>query len=249
MIFLNPFARIIVGYDGSAPAESALDESLVLAQQYGGELVVVHSSDNSAPALVRLPTAVQARTPEPDPLLASLDRYRYDLYLKLSRRAGSSNVPISLEFSMNRAADGILDAVTRWQGTAIAIGTHARNSFARTVVGSVAEEIVRSALVPVIVTRAGVPTRPLHRIIVGVDDSEPSANVSSFAIRLACEHSVRSMYCCVIDTKRLVQTDADPAFEPQPLLARMRIEARNAIDSALQAASDADVYQIGRAHV
>ena len=242
MIFANPFARIVVGYDGSAPADVALDQALALARQYGGELVVVYLSDLSAPAVLRLETAAKAPKADPAPLLASIDPYRYNLFQKLSARVASRTVPVTLEFSMNRAVAGIVDAAVRWKATAIAVGTHARTGVAHTFIGSVAEGVVRNALVPVIVTREGMQAKPLHRIIVGVDVSEPSANASVLAVALAREHPVRPVYCSVVDTISILQPIADLSFDPTPLLTEMRAAARDALDSALQYANAADVY-------
>lgn len=122
----------------------------------------------------------------------------------------------------------------------IAIGTHARKGLEHAFLGSVAEVIVHRALVPVIVLREGSLTTPLHRIVVGVDISEPSADASAFALSLAREHPVRPVFCTVIDTASMLRPEADLAFDPMPVMARMRADARVALDLAVQHASAAD---------
>jgi len=242
MIFANPFARIVVGYDGDAPADAALEHALALAGQYGGEIVVVNVSDLSAATVLRLRTAAQAPREDDAPVLASLDVLRAELFRKLSARVASSPVPASIEFCTNGVVAGILDAATRWNATAVVVGTHARRGIEHALIGSVAEGVVRAALVPVIVVREGMPAKPLHRVVVGVDTSAASTNASVYAVALALDHPVRLVYSSVVDARSLVSPSADLPFDPTPLLDAMRAAARDAIDAAVQYANAADVY-------
>jgi nucleotide-binding universal stress UspA family protein len=242
VIFTNPFARIVVGYDGNGPADTALEHALALADQYGGEVVVVNVSDLAAATVLRLRTAAPAPREDYAPVLASLDGFRAGLFDKLSARVASSRVRVSLEFSTNGAVPGILDAATRWKATAIVVGTHARTGLGHALIGSMAEGVVRAALVPVIVVREGMPNKPLLRLLVGVDASEASANASVFAVALALDHPVRLVYCSIVDESSLVSPVADVPFDPTPLLAAMRASARDAIDAAVQYANAAGLY-------
>lgn len=242
MTFANPFERIVVGYDDSSPADVALEHALVLAQQYGGEIVVVHVSDDAIAAVIQLETAVPGRPLDLAPFLGSLDRYRYDLFQKIRARVAFVNVPVSLEFSMNDIAAGIIDAAARWRATAIAIGTHARGGMSHALIGSVAEGVVRSALVPVIVTREKMPARPLEEIVVGIDFTERSSNASSLAVALAREHPLRLVYCSVIDSTIALQPTGDISIDPSLLVEGDHITARDALDAAKQHANIEDVY-------
>lgn len=241
MIAAQPFARIVVGYDGSAAADTALRQAVALAEQYHGEVIVVHLSDRSAAAVLPIGTAAAPAALDPVPVLGSLEPIRHDLFYRVSARVASCSVPVSMEFSMNAAAVGILDAVVRWSATAIAVGTHARTGVAHAFIGSVAEEVLRAAPVPVIVTRAGTVRETVRRIVVGVDASEPSTNAIAFAVKLGLglERRIRLLYCTVADTNRILRQGADPSFDPTPMLSVMRMAARNALDAALQSANDA----------
>ena len=57
---------------------------------------------------------------------------------------------------------------------------------------------------------------------------------------LAREHPVRPVFCTVIDTASMLRPEADLAFDPMPVMARMRADARVALDLAVQHASAAD---------
>lgn len=242
MIFANPFARIVVAYDDSDAARAGLDHALVLAEQFGGKIVAVNLSDLSAAAIVPIRSAAPPQPADPAPLLASLDPARRALFHEISDRVASRDVPVTLEFSANGAVAGIVDAATRWDATAIAIGTHARTGLAHAWSGSVAEGVVRTADVPVVVVRANTPAKPLRRVVVGVDGSQPSATASVFATALALEHPIRLVYCSVIDTGSVTQPIVDLPFDPTPLLAEMRASARDALDAALQYANAIEVY-------
>lgn len=74
-----------------------------------------------------------------------------------------------------RPADAILAAANEVGATLIAMSTHGRTGFNRLVLGSVAEEVVRAAPVPVLLLRSGVSvsSRPVfERPLVGYDGSE-----------------------------------------------------------------------------
>ena len=244
MVLANPFARIVVGYDTSPAADIALEQALALAQQYAGDVVVVHISDVPVNAIIQLETAAKRPENELAPLVASLEGRRASLFAKLSAHAANHPVPVSLEFSMNDPAAGILDAAKRWKATAIAIGTHARTGLSHALIGSVAEGVVRNALVPVIVVREKMAAKPLQRIVVGFDqsDSPTSASASAIAIALARERSVRLVYCSVVDTATVIQPIMDMPFDPTHLITVMRRAANDALESAAQHANASDVY-------
>jgi nucleotide-binding universal stress UspA family protein len=241
MTFANPFACVVVGYDDSAAADAALRQAVALAEQYHGEVVAVHVSDLAAPAVMPLPTASPAFF-DRAPLLAALEPYRRELYDKLCASVASCAVPVSLELAQNAAAAGILDAAQRWNATAIAVGTHGRTGLAHAFIGSVAEEILRSAPLPVVVTREGAFRAPVRRLVAGVDASEPTPNASAFALALGHAQGVRLLYCTVSDAASIMRQGAALAFDPTPFLSEMRVSARNALDAALQAANGEDVY-------
>ena len=124
----------------------------------------------------------------------------------------------------------------------IAVGTHARTGIARALVGSVANDVLRGAVLPVMVMRGGAVRSCLRRVMVGVDASEPAANASTFAIALGVERNVRLCLCTVTDTVSVMQPYADVAFDPTPLLSELRRSARDALDMALQNANAVEVF-------
>ena len=53
----------------------------------------------------------------------------------------------------------------------LVMSTHGRGGFKRIMLGSVTEEVIRHAEIPMLVTRPGIPVRPWNRIIVALDGS------------------------------------------------------------------------------
>jgi nucleotide-binding universal stress UspA family protein len=58
-----------------------------------------------------------------------------------------------LETAGQRVADRIVEAAKRWEADLIVMGTHGRHGIQHLVLGSVAEAVIRSAPVPVLLVR------------------------------------------------------------------------------------------------
>ncbi len=244
MVYANPFARIVVGYDDSPAADIALERALELAHDYLGDVVVVCITDVPVASILHLQTAAQPQPYDVAPLRDSLDGPRARLFANVSARVATSHVPVRLEFSMNDKAAGILDAAKRWNATAIAVGTHARNGVSHAMIGSVAEGVVRGSRVPVIVVRENMSATAFARIVVGIDSSELPTSASAMALALARDHSVRLVYCSVFDTASVVRPIADMPFDSTSLIAGLREAAHDVLDFATQNANANDVYPV-----
>jgi nucleotide-binding universal stress UspA family protein len=72
MISTRLFERVVVGYDGSALADTALLQSIAIAAQYGGEVVAVFASKFAAP----LGASIEAASPLH--LAERLERHAHD---------------------------------------------------------------------------------------------------------------------------------------------------------------------------
>ncbi|MGD0474544.1 MAG: universal stress protein [Candidatus Velthaea sp.] len=227
----DPFARIVVGLDRSVASETALRQAVALAEKHRGAIVAVHVSDSPTPAIVPVPSKGGPPPFDPRPLLRSLDAERREVFDTLSRLVEHYAVPVWMEIATDGAASGILDAARRWRATSIAVGTHARSGIARFAVGSVAEDVLRRATVPVIVTRANSVRRSVRRVLVGVDAAEHSHSITEFALALAHEHDVALRFCTAIDTSSVPDSGVDASFGTT-LLSGQRTEALATLDMA-----------------
>jgi nucleotide-binding universal stress UspA family protein len=155
---------ILVPLDGSRLAEQAIPYASRLARSTGARLVLA-----------------QATLTEPLPGQAEL----------VARAAATRRAEIELDVLVNRlrqeglavearvycedAATAILDAATQEAADLIVMSTHGRSGLGRWIYGSVADRVLRTALIPVLLVPAAcsgewTTARPL-RILVPLDQS------------------------------------------------------------------------------
>lgn len=140
------YRRILVPIDGSPAAQRAVQEAVKLA------------SDG-----VRLRLAYVVEEPKP------LDIVDYSVLLGAVRKTGERALATAAEEALKSGVTvetGLLEApgervsgvieseADNWNADLIVIGTHGRSGFNRLLLGSVAEEVVRRASVPVLVVHA-----------------------------------------------------------------------------------------------
>ena len=75
------------------------------------------------------------------------------------REQGLKAESVILEIMGGRAADSIVAEANTWGADLIVLGTHGRRGARRLVMGSDAEEIVRTARIPVLLVRSEAPVR------------------------------------------------------------------------------------------
>jgi nucleotide-binding universal stress UspA family protein len=146
------FGKILVPLDGSELAEGVLPVVERLTRPAGGAVVLVHAVEPVvAPTLAETPIAVQ----EPAPVrTAEAEEY-------LSRVADGlevRHVAVTCAVRLGPAVSVIHDTAAATGAGLIAMSTHGRTGLGRLIMGSVAEQVLRSAPVPVLLWRA--PTGP-----------------------------------------------------------------------------------------
>jgi nucleotide-binding universal stress UspA family protein len=130
------------------------------------------------------------------------------------------------------------------------MGTHGRHGLERMFLGSTAEGVVRMTAVPTFVVRqpdAG--TEPavsetectFDRILVAVDDSEPSDAAVAFALDLAAAHNSRLFCCTVVDTGELIDKATTYGYDPESLMASLHAGAAELIAAKTAGAAAAGV--------
>jgi nucleotide-binding universal stress UspA family protein len=157
--------RVLVPLDGSLLAEAVLEPATVLATSLGAEVLLVQ---------VVKPVAIVADQPALfaagyDERLTALWRQEAEDYLEdLAEDLRAKGVRASSVAATGYAVhETLLDLATADSGTMIALATHGRGGLRRLMVGSVADKLIRTAEVPVLVVRpAKAPkraTRPPRR--------------------------------------------------------------------------------------
>lgn len=148
---MTRFHKILVAVDGSAGSERALDESIRLAQAFGGRLRLVHVMDE----LGRV-SGFESATAYLDELLPRMRAAGEKLLAQGLGKAIAAEVEADSELvirSPGRVCDSINEEAKRWGADLIVVGTHGRRGVDRLLLGSDAEQILRHASVPVLLVR------------------------------------------------------------------------------------------------
>jgi len=137
--------------DGSPHAEAMIDPSVQLAQTFAGELTLVRVVERLAPIWLPLPGV--APVPDSDAMPhRQLEATRY--LHEVANRLRVRGVPVrtAVEIAPDPVS-GITEFATRERMDVIALATHGHGGPVRFLLGSVADKLVRSATLPLLVWR------------------------------------------------------------------------------------------------
>lgn len=173
---MSLYQRILVPVDGSATATRGLDEAIALARLTGASLRLVHVLDD-----VVFVSAFESGASYAKDFVPKLRR-RAEKILETARaRAAAAGVAVDtilLECFARSTSDVVVEHARSWTADLIVLGTHGRRGIGRVMMGSDAEEIVRSAPVPVLLVRAAGADAQAAALPEGPATSEPVATVA-----------------------------------------------------------------------
>jgi len=146
------FKQIIVPIDGSDCAAQAVDVAATLAKEQGATCTVCMVVDIAQAA------ALGFATPElVSGWLNTVHDQAETLVAEAAARLIARGVPAKTEVVDGHPADAILQVAKKHRGDLIVMGSHGRTGLRRLFLGSVAETVLRSADILVLVVRqAGV---------------------------------------------------------------------------------------------
>jgi nucleotide-binding universal stress UspA family protein len=162
----NMYERILVPLDGSELAENVLPYVQALAEKFGSAVTLLRATlppeELVPPTGMGLPMGDAATfgsllTPSSiDDFQALLDAEKEETksYLEgVATRLKEAGVNVSAEQAEGAANDVIIRRAASLPASLVAMTTHGRSGLARVVVGSVADEVVRKAVCPVLLVR------------------------------------------------------------------------------------------------
>ncbi|WBB61946.1 universal stress protein [Streptomyces sp. WMMC500] len=163
--------RVVVGYDGSAHAQRALDHAVDEAVRRDTALQIM-CGDPWAPP----PPPAVGRTPEDYPSLYRAARGAVDRGVERAR-GRASGLDIVPSVISEPAAEALLDAGRTAALTVV--GTRGHGGFAGLLLGSVSLRVAAHCTGPLLVVRgdADLDTVPRGRVVVGVQSDEDSEAV------------------------------------------------------------------------
>ena len=152
------YQRIFVPIDGSPTSNHGLNEAIKLAKDQGAKLRLFHLVDE----YIAVSSPDGMAFSNTDDLLESLRQGGKKIIEKaeaLARRNGLTPESVMRESFGGRAADFIVEQANKWRAELIVLGTHGRRGVKRLVMGSDAEQVVRTTPVPVLLVRSKTTTR------------------------------------------------------------------------------------------
>lgn len=141
------YKRILVPVDGSPTSGKALATALQLARESGGRLRIVHAFDELAflSGLEYDNGVLRAARAEADQVLTAAQ--------ESVAAAGVSADARLLETRGRRLGDAVADEARAFEADLVVVGTHGRRGVGRVLLGSGAEQVIRTAPVPVLAVR------------------------------------------------------------------------------------------------
>ena len=148
------FKRILAAIDDSDTAALVLAHATELARAHGARLLLVHVVDEL--------TARVAAAPTPEAFWKAARREGERILERARTDAEKAGVKAELRLLeirtfgslVRRIPTVIVAEAERWPADLVVIGTHGRRGLSKALLGSVADGVVRSASVPVLLVRS-----------------------------------------------------------------------------------------------
>jgi nucleotide-binding universal stress UspA family protein len=142
------FNVIVVAVDDSDPAEHALELACSVAAAEKSKLILVNVLDVS-----KLVSVAGYETPYPAETIDILRDAGKKLLDEKAAICNQKSVATETYVAEGDAADAILQVAGDKGASLIVMGTHGRKGISHLFIGSVAEEVLKNATIPVLVTK------------------------------------------------------------------------------------------------
>ena len=135
-------SKVVVGYDGGAGAQGALDAALELCKDLGAELVIVFGYG------IPLPERQSADYRD------ALHELGEKFVREATERAEAAGVSATSELVFEKAHQALADAGTKNDARVIVVGAHGESPIRGALIGSTAHKLLHLADRPVLVVPA-----------------------------------------------------------------------------------------------
>jgi nucleotide-binding universal stress UspA family protein len=146
---MNAYRKILVAVDGSSASAKGLREALRLAGREGTSLCILHIVDD-LPAFAGMDPAGWM---DLVPALRANGKRVLQRARAIAEKAGVKATGVLREILGGPAAGVIVREAKKQGADLIVLGTHGRRGVRRLVLGSDAEQVVRTSPVPVLLVR------------------------------------------------------------------------------------------------
>lgn len=200
--------RIVVGVDGSHAAGHATALAIQLAKTHQSEVLFAFAVDYAA-ASESSAAVIEALTADGHRILENA-----------KSSAVEEGVAARCELLEGRPEYALTRYAGQVNADAIVMGSRGPGIAERFFIGSTAEGVLRLTMLPVFIAREPNPAVPpsLKRIVVAIDNSDPSDAAIEFATKLAVIHGGSLAFCHVVDENTLYEEAANYGGATYPVL-------------------------------
>jgi nucleotide-binding universal stress UspA family protein len=137
------YRKILAAHDGSKSADAAFRHALEMAAAFKAEILLLSVAVPPEPAT----------EPELEARLEDAQEHYEESHGMLVKEAATRGISVRSEIVVGHPAEQIVLAAERNKADLVVMGTRGRSSFARWMLGSVSERVLRYAPCPVLVVR------------------------------------------------------------------------------------------------
>jgi nucleotide-binding universal stress UspA family protein len=145
------YDRILVPVDGSATSNKGVSEAIAVARLTGGRIKLLHVYE--APILGFGSEAALMRGEDIHDAARTAGRHVLANAAASVKAAGVEVDEVLLDCEDKRLCDHVVQTARAWHASLIVMGSHGRRGLQRLLLGSDAEQILRTAPVPVLLVR------------------------------------------------------------------------------------------------
>jgi len=177
---MTSYQRILVPIDGSPTSTRGLDEAIGVAKLTGASLRLLHVMDELA-----FVSGFESGASYAKEVVPKLRRRAATILDSGRKRAEAGGVPVDtllVECFARRTHEIVCEEAIAWKADLIVAGTHGRRGVRRVMLGSDAEQIARTAPVPILLVRApedqiAEPAAPKEEAAAAAAGSKAAATV------------------------------------------------------------------------
>ncbi len=145
--------RIVAAIDFSDVSDAALDYAVEFASKLGAKVTVMHAYEIP---VMGFPDGVVVATPDMARRVSEAAKNGLDVAIEARKGRGVELTPVLREGVTWEEVNKVADQV---DADLIVIGTHGRRGLARALLGSVAENVIRTSTRPVLTVHGHPPAR------------------------------------------------------------------------------------------
>jgi nucleotide-binding universal stress UspA family protein len=173
----NPINSIIITLDGTTEGETIIDPAIELAKAISVPVTLLGVIQPFIP--IEYGEFASGVNVEPDRETEERRVHAIEYLSKVQTRLATQGVTVNSLVRVGNAADEILSYIQETGPAILAMATHARGKFGQILVGSVADEVMRSTHLPILMVKRGVPTKKAQNYVSNTTN-KVGANTTNF---------------------------------------------------------------------